>query len=276
MIRFLLFLSCSIFLLTKPLVGQEVIAPDALEFPELRSTNTYTDSTIHLAISATTPFPIGDQYHWLIRVVTVPTDGQRSLEKLKGEVILSREVHPIFDRTIAFNQNANTIIYAYLIDRDFVVDELIWSLDEQNIPPAIKKELANTAPAAHGLPKKTLLAPDGFDLGGLVFNQTRTRPGREFFAIFSQNWHPPTQTEAYWITIKEFPTPGRFTLISVSLNNRELLQRFLQPRRDLMENLVVETIQTLQSILSQGEIEGLFSEQDLHGKTIENTEVEKF
>jgi hypothetical protein len=109
-----------------------------------------------------------------------------------------------------------------------------------------------------------------------VFNETRTRFGRDFFALFQQNWRPPTQTEAWWITIKEYPTQGRLTLISVSLNNRELFQRLLSPRREQMEDLVVFTVQTLQAILSQGAIEGLYSDEDLHGKVIESQEIEEF
>lgn len=149
-------------------------------------------------------------------------------------------------------------------------------MTDQEVP--VPKLAAQPAPERKKASKPLVvsMAPDGFDLGGLVFNETKTRFGREFFSLFSQNWRPPNQTEAYWITIREFPTAGRFTLISVSLNNRELFQRFLIPRRSEMEELTVYTVQLLQDLLSQGQIDGLFSDQDLNGNQIESKEIEQF
>jgi curli production assembly/transport component CsgE len=253
-------------------ISPNINRPAPYKFPALTKESVYIDSisAFQISIYAETPFPIGLEYHWQLRVLHTDSLRFTKTEKLKGVVILKTE------RTLLFRQNfplgkENYSVFSYLLDRDFIIDQLVWSLDTENLPKATKEILPKPKPQV--LAK---LAPDGFDLGGLVFNETRTRSGREFYAIFSQYWKPPTQTEAYWITIREFPTQGRFTLISVSLNNRELFQRFLNPRRTEMENLVAFTIQSLQELLSQGAIEGLFSEQDLHGDQIETKEIEKF
>ncbi len=243
---------------------------DSLSWPKWQVELQLDSLELAIQINILTQLPIGDEYHWQIRVVHTQDSGERRLEKLVGLANLKKSVTPIYQLRQPLNSHTNLLIYAYLLDRDFIIDQLVWDLSEQILPKALQAVLPPTKPL------RVSLAPDGFDLGGLVFNETRTRFGREFFSIFQQNWRPPSQTEAWWITIKEYPTPGRFTLISVSLNNRELFQRFLSPRRDQMEELVVYAIEVLQGLLSQGAIEGLFSEQDLHGNTIESKEIEEF
>jgi Curli assembly protein CsgE len=240
--------------------------------PTLSLSNHYIDSiqSFELTIQAKTEFPVGDELYWHARIIKTDSTGSATTEKLKGFCFLGSDSALIMRRIVPVSKE-NYVIYVYLLSRDFVIDQFVWQLDQQTIPEAQKVNIPKAAPLT-----KLQLAPDGFDLGGLVFNETRTRVGREFFALFAQNWRPPTQTEAYWITIREFPTPGRFTMISVSINNRELFQRFLIPRKAQMEDLVVYTVQLLQDQLSQGEIEGLFSDSDLKGSVIEDTNPEKF
>jgi hypothetical protein len=243
------------------------------KFPALTKESVYVDSlsAFRVRVYVETPFPIGVEYHWQLRILHTDSTGITRTEKAKGLVSLDQERKLLFERVFPLGKD-NYSVFIYLLDRDFLIDQSVWSLENENLPKATKENL----PVAKKPILATKLAPDGFDLGGLVFNETRTRAGREFYSIFAQFWKPPTQTEAYWITIREYPTQGRFTRISVSLNNRELFQRFLNPRRADMENLAAITIQTLQEILSQGAIEGLFSDQDLNGNQVEQKEVEQF
>jgi hypothetical protein len=241
-------------------------------YPQLQiKQQTTSTNQVQIQVIASTTYPVGQEYHWAVRIAISGAQKDAGLIKKQGLIKLSSPSILVFQDSFLLNPETNVKVYAYLLDREFVVaqdyielqkDTSLLSANENQ--PTKPKQLT------------THLAPDGFDLGGLVFNETRTRTGREFFSIFQQNWKPPTQTEAYWITIKEYPTPGRFTLISVSLNNRELFQRFLQPRKEYLESLVVMTVQTLTELLSLGEIEGLFSEQDLHGAGVEVTETEEY
>jgi hypothetical protein len=226
---------------------------------------------VKIQVSASMNYPIGQEYHWAVRIAISGSQTEGNLIKKQGLIKLSNPSSLVFQDSFQLDPQANVKVYAYLLDREFVVAQ-----DDSELQQDTVTLSANENQAPKPKPFTTHLAPDGFDLGGLVFNETRTRTGREFFSIFQQNWKPPTQTEAYWITIKEYPTPGRFTLISVSLNNRELFQRFLQPRKEYLESLVVLTVQTLTELLSLGEIEGLFSEQDLHGAGVEVTETEEY
>lgn len=117
--------------------------------------------------------------------------------------------------------------------------------------------------------KQPFLAKDDFEIGGLIFNETRTRFGAEFYKTLIENWTPPQKVGSYWVTIRELPSPGRFTIISVNLNNRELFQRNLIPRGNYIQSLAYQTANTLTNILKQGNYDGSLSNGDLFGSGVE-------
>ena len=119
-------------------------------------------------------------------------------------------------------------------------------------------------------PKTQFLAKDDFEIDGLVSSNVRTNFGRQFLANFSERWEPPEKVSGWWISIKEILTPGRFTIISVSLNNRELFQRYLNPSPDYLKDLAEQTAIFLADLIKNGDPDGGFTADDLNGKLIEN------
>jgi hypothetical protein len=117
---------------------------------------------------------------------------------------------------------------------------------------------------------KPFLAKDEFEIDGIVTNEVRTNFGRQFWSSFQESWQPPEKIGGYWISIKEILTPGRYTIISVSLNNRELFQRYLNPSPEYLKDLAVQTADFLVQILKNGDPDGGFTSEDLNGVGIEN------
>jgi Curli assembly protein CsgE len=117
---------------------------------------------------------------------------------------------------------------------------------------------------------KPFLAKDEFEIDGIVTNEVRTNFGRQFWSNFQENWQPPEKIGGYWISIKEILTPGRYTIISVSLNNRELFQRYLNPNPEYLKDLATQTADFLVQILKNGDPDGGFTNEDLNGVGIEN------
>jgi hypothetical protein len=102
-----------------------------------------------------------------------------------------------------------------------------------------------------------------------VLNETKTPWGREFHRKFMEYWQPPKGASGYWISIRESLTPGRYTLLSIRLNDRELFQRYLVPKLDVIADLADQTVSYITSLLQNGTYDGSLTNDDLFGKTIE-------
>jgi curli production assembly/transport component CsgE len=51
--------------------------------------------------------------------------------------------------------------------------------------------------------------PVDFELDGLIFDQTRTRIGRDFYEDFFTKWAQPDSVSNYSILLEEQPSRGR-------------------------------------------------------------------
>ena len=92
---------------------------------------------------------------------------------------------------------------------------------------------------------KTGLSTDPLDLeiGGMVFDETITKVGRDFYELFFSSWSNPTQITDFSITIKERPMPGMGTQIRVFMDEHEILTQFVQPNMELIERLAAYTVE---------------------------------
>lgn len=190
-------------------------------------------------------------------------------------------------------------IRLFLSENEFVIQTAEWSSKEIGIPEKNRDIIAQSIkpkqetspkkkerPSKYNRPisseknqkiarterqkgKETFLAKDDFEITGLVFNETRTRFGGDFYRKLNEIWTPPSGVGSYWITIRELPSPGRFTVLSIVLNNRELFQRNLIPRQGYIESLAYQTANLLNSVLKNGNYDGSLSNTDLFGSGVE-------
>lgn len=173
----------------------------------------------------------------------------------------SRDTETFFQKSYPISLKNDFQLAIYLIEDEFVAQDTIWSFGE-----ARAKYLHQPPPPK---PKKTFLAKDEVEESVLVFNETKTSFGREFYRIFMENWQPPDNSPGFWVTIRESLTAGRYTLLTVSLNNRELFQRYLVPRSEYISDLAKQTADYILSLVKNGNYDGSLSNDDLFGKGIE-------
>jgi Curli assembly protein CsgE. len=74
--------------------------------------------------------------------------------------------------------------------------------------------------------------------GSLIIDQTKTRNGREFYDLFNQNLDLPDIKTSYRIVIEEKPSLAEITVITVIVNDIEVYSEYLQPKLDLIEQMV--------------------------------------
>lgn len=91
----------------------------------------------------------------------------------------------------------------------------------------------------------------GLEISGLVVDQSITKPGRDFYDLFYSQWEAPTEVQDYTITIGEKPFRATSTLLTVRVNEADLLEFPLQPNYDLVQDAVQEAIAYVQDYLVQ-------------------------
>ena len=91
---------------------------------------------------------------------------------------------------------------------------------------------------------KTSLATDPLDLeiGEMIFDETITKVGRDFYDVFFTSWNNPTKIKDFSITIKERPMPGIGTQITVFIDEHEILKQFIRPNQEMIEMLAGYTV----------------------------------
>lgn len=120
-------------------------------------------------------------------------------------------------------------------------------------------------------PQQFQLAIDPFDLeiGGMIFDETITKVGRDFYDEFYSNWSNPTSITDFSITIKEMPMPGIGTQITVSIDEFELVKQFIRPNLEMIENLSEYTVSLAsQYLMNYQEIQAQLQSADQSGTGI--------
>lgn len=87
------------------------------------------------------------------------------------------------------------------------------------------------------------------EIDGLLFDDTKTKSGREFYDFFYRDWEAPAEARNYSIIISERPFRLNITLIEVMINETVVFQSFLQPRTEVVESLAEQSIASTQMYL---------------------------
>ena len=91
----------------------------------------------------------------------------------------------------------------------------------------------------------TSKAQRGYEVDGLVVDQTISKLGRDFYNLFFNTFEAPAGSGSYVVTITEKPARGINILITVAVNNEDLLETPLQPNEAYIEAAVVEAVATV-------------------------------
>ena len=120
-------------------------------------------------------------------------------------------------------------------------------------------------------PQQQNLAIDPLDLeiGEMIFDETVTKVGRDFYDEFFTQWNNPTQIKDFSISIKERPMPGIGTQITVMIDEHEILKQFIRPNQEQIEMLAGYTIAlATQYLVNYQEIQAQLQSEDQSGTGI--------
>ncbi|MCK4880893.1 MAG: hypothetical protein KAS82_09540 [Bacteroidales bacterium] len=113
------------------------------------------------------------------------------------------------------------------------------------------------------------LDPLDLEIGEMIFDETITKVGRDFYDEFYTNWNNPTQITDFSITIKEMPMPGIGTQITVLIDEYEILKQFIRPNQEMIEMLSEYTVGlATQYLVNYQEIQAQLQSEDQSGTGI--------
>jgi curli production assembly/transport component CsgE len=136
------------------------------------------------------------------------------------------------------------------------------NLKTKAIPPSLKKMLESIVSQ-----KRSRF--NEIEIDGLLVDDTKTKAGKDFYDFFYGKWNPPNNAKDYTITISEKPFRLTSTIITVSINENNVYQSFLQPRLDIIEAIAEDALFYTQGYLaSYAEIMKQLNGEDMSGSGI--------
>jgi len=116
---------------------------------------------------------------------------------------------------------------------------------------------------------KASMDPLDLEIGEMIFDETITKVGRDFYELFYNNWSNPTRIKDFSITIKERPLPGMGTQIRVFIDEHEIVSQFIQPNVEQIEMLAEYSVGLAgRYLLNYQEIQAQLQNEDQAGTGI--------
>ena len=91
----------------------------------------------------------------------------------------------------------------------------------------------------------------GPESSGLVVDQTITKIGHDFYDQFYSRWEAPVESDDFTIVISEKPSRGNNAIVTVTVNDAELLELPLQSKADLIEDTAQQAVGVAAGFLQQ-------------------------
>ena len=88
------------------------------------------------------------------------------------------------------------------------------------------------------------------EVDGLLFDETRTKSGRDFYDLFYNKWTAPPNSKNYSIFIQEKPFRMSTTLVEIKINETMVYQAVIQPRYDYLETISDQAIKRVGNVLA--------------------------
>lgn len=72
------------------------------------------------------------------------------------------------------------------------------------------------------------------EITGLVFDETMTKIGKDFYDMFYNKWEFPKSGDNFFITVSEKPMPGMGTRINIVIDDNLVFEQFVRPNYEQM------------------------------------------
>ncbi|UOQ98236.1 curli production assembly/transport protein CsgE [Hymenobacter sp. 5317J-9] len=91
----------------------------------------------------------------------------------------------------------------------------------------------------------------GPEASGLVLDQTITKIGHDFYDQFYSRWEAPNGIDDFTVVIGEKPSRGNNAIITVTVNNEQLLEFPLQGKEEIIMDASQQAIEIASNSLQE-------------------------
>ena len=147
----------------------------------------------------------------------------------------------VFNPLISLSQGINTVAQP-----DSSAEQVLGKPDQRKIPGKKLLEVVDEVLKQKQHKRESSL---GYEIDGLIVDETLTKTGRDFYDIFYSNWEAPPKVNNYSVNIKERPLRGRGFQIVIEVNGTEINEMNLQPQYDMVEGAALQGVALTQEYL---------------------------
>jgi curli production assembly/transport component CsgE len=144
---------------------------------------------------------------------------------------------------------------------DSSAEQVLSKPDQRKVPGKKLLEIVDNALKQQQHKRESSL---GFEIDGLVVDETLTKVGRDFYDIFYSNWEAPPKVNNYSVSIKERPLRGRGFQIVIDVNGTEINEMNLQPQYEMIAEAALQGVYITLDYLSNDE--NLKEQLDIDGQ----------
>ncbi|NND61605.1 MAG: hypothetical protein HKN48_00260 [Flavobacteriaceae bacterium] len=192
---------------------------------------------IKITASAYNKTSISESLKYVLSVIkTDPETGNRSKNDQSGRLVLGAgQKQNLSQTTISANETARIIILLliYNIDNEIIgKDRVIINGNDADMELAAKtKEQVYVSPDAQ------YVKADGVELRGIILEETKTRPGREFYRMYTDSYQYYNIDGEQVVLIKETLSIANNTKIEITIGSVKILEFIVRPQNDFLKQL---------------------------------------
>ena len=198
---------------------------------------------IKITASAYNKTSISESLKYVLSVIkTDPETGNRSKNDQSGRLVLGAgQKQNLSQTTISANETARIIILLliYNIDNEIIgKDRVILNGNESDIELAAK-----TKEQVYVSPDKAFEAADGVELRGIILEETKTRPGREYYIMYTNLYRSKNVNGEKVVLIKETLSIANNTKIEVTVEGFKIIEFIVRPQNEFLKQLAEVAVQ---------------------------------
>lgn len=199
------------------------------------------DQFLRIIAFATNQTDINQSLKYTLSIVKSDPGGNRDKSDQQGFFILNpQERKSLVETTLSTTNKDRTIIFLLIYKEDKVIakDRIVINgfEGEDELKPVIveREELTREVPQQKPY--------DGVILRGVVVEDTKTRPGNQFYQMFYSQYLSNNIKGERIVKITEQIAMGRNTKIQVMIDQDLVFEFFVNPRQDYLQQAVNEAI----------------------------------
>ncbi|MCG2430862.1 curli production assembly/transport protein CsgE [Aequorivita xiaoshiensis] len=193
--------------------------------------------------------------HYTLSVIKNQDDNSNtSKNDQKGRFVLEiGEKKNLSTTSINVSENQRVIVLLLIYDdkdTPLGMDRKVINPTEEDLALQ-KNDSIERERAVNPSPDVSTKPVDGIMIGGIVTEDTKTKPGRDFYKMFDQNYRLNNINGSEIVTIKEVLSLNNNTKIEVLVANEKVLEFFVRPQTEYLKQMADIAVRRVYWFLQQ-------------------------